>query len=46
MYYIVYTTDFLNVCIGDLDKLNLIWQFDLTLKLIFATAPATSKNTS
>ena len=31
------------VCIGDLDKLYLIWWFDLRLKPSFATAPAASK---
>ena len=32
------------VCIRDLDKFNLIWQFDFNLKQIFALAPAASKS--
>ena len=32
-----------NVCIRDLDKLNLIWWFDIRLEPIFATAPAAPK---
>ena len=33
-------------CIRDLNKLNLIWRFDIRLGPIFATAPAASKNTT
>ena len=32
------------VCIRDLDKLNLIWQFDFNLKQIFAPALAASES--
>ena len=31
------------MCIGDSDKLNLIWWFDFRLRQILATAPADSK---
>ena len=31
------------VCIRNIDKLNMIWWFDLRLKPIFTTVPATSR---